>query len=477
MNSRNKLLNIIFEVVRLRGNFAYRLNKHCCAVTVDKCYSFIGYLICEGYTCGCGYTRAEFTPSGDTTAAQEAAGAVTEPDPTPSYVTSVSLLEPDVYTSYDLGYTFYHSSGVVMFDDSFPDLPFNGGTASVADYNDVVVDYDLEAKTVPSSLLEQEGWREQVKVVLHVRALGSTKAWRVGLILEDFDMDYVESVDEYKSLDSYNNPHGELPLWTAGTLQENSLHYDPFAVQYRTQTNHRASIEIGGLQRLNGTGSSSRAGTEVYTYYNDKTSEDHVFNPALKQYADWGGPHEEQYSKAMEELDGYINLNRIQNYGFYNVIPGYVNVSGGLYTYTVVYNMKPRAEMTAEQRQKSLTNMVEAVMRTTSQNFYVINSSYVPTHLKGYEPLDYKTKDGRNYGQVYRQKASGNPNLSPTTTFVSTDGQVWGFKCPTLTRHLWEKMSFDLAYPNYRTWVESDGAVCSNWYLDGVNGDYLSCWW
>ena len=458
---------------------AYTIEDH--TVTGYKyhygaCGNSCPYCMPWGCSCGCGNDNPDFVASGDTTA-ELSAGSTSQVAQAPAGVNTVNLMEPASYSVGDQGYTFYHSNGTVMFDDSFPELPFNGGTASVADYNDVVVDYDVEAKTVSDALLEEEGWREQVKVVLHVRALGSTKAWRVGMILEDFDMDYVESVEEHKTLDSYNNPHGELPSWTVRTLQENSLHYDPFAIQYRTQTNKRASIEIGGLQRLNGTGSSSRAGSEVYTYVNDKVSVEHVFNPGLKQYAAWGGPHEEQYGETMKSLSGYINLSRIQGYGFYNAIPGYVNVSGGLYTYTVIYNMKNRADMTPEQRQKALTNMLQAVVRTTSQNFFVINQSYVPTHLKGYQPLDYKTKDGRNYGQIYQNTISGNANLSTSTSFVSVDGQVWGFKCPPLTRHLWEKQSFDLAYPHYRTWVESDGAQHSNWYREDVNAEYLSCWW
>ena len=444
--------------------------QYCCG---DGC----PYCMPWGCSCGCGHVNEGFTPSGNTLE-QQSQGTSTQPAQTPSNVTPVVLPEPASYTTTAPleGYTFYHSSGVVMFDDSFPELPYNGGTASMPDYNDVVVDYDVEAKTVPDALLEQEGWREQVKVVLHVRSLGSTKAWRVGMILEDFDMDYVESVEEHKTLDSYNNPHGELPVWTVRTLQENSLHYDPFAVQYRTQTNTRASIEIGGLQRLNQ--SDRGAGFEVYTYYNDKHSSEHVFNPALKQYAAWGGPHEDQYGETMKGLTGYYTLSRIQNYGFYNAIPGYVNVSGGLYTYTVIYNMKPRAQMTAEQRQKALTNMVQAVVRTTSQNFYVVLSDYSPVGLKGYKPLDYKTKDNRNYADVYKKRVAEHPEVFDTsTTFLAKDGQVWAFKCPVLTRHLWEKMPFDLAYTHYREWVSSGGSQHSKWYAEDVNGDYLSCWW
>ena len=41
-------------------------------------------------------------------------------------------------------------------------------------FDDVVIDYDFEARTVADELLETEGWREQVKVVLQLRAVGSS---------------------------------------------------------------------------------------------------------------------------------------------------------------------------------------------------------------------------------------------------------------------------------------------------------------
>ena len=381
----------------------------------------------------------------------------------------VALPEPAEYVTVDDVQTFYHSSGVVMFEDSWPTLT---GGVNDEDFNDVVIDYDVECKTVADESLETEGWREQVKVVMHVRALSGDEPHRVGMILEGFDMHNVAHVTEYKTLDSYGSGHGELPEWTKVTLQENSLHYDPLATEYATTVWDRPAIEIGRIDLYHST--SRGAGTETYLYLHDGTSTEHVMNPALKQYAAWGGAHTEQYS---EEIPADL-LAKSQGSKYYNVIPGYVNVAGGLYTYTVVYEMKPRFEMTQEQRDAVKKNMIDAVVNTTSQNFYIVKSDYTPVGLKGYAPVDFSVKNYSDYSAKYKQKFEANKDhLSADTYYLGSNGEVWGFKCPTLTKHVWNKMSFGKAYPHYLEWIQSNGEAYPDWYVNGVDGKYLTCWW
>ena len=400
-------------------------------------------------------------------------------DYAPADITTVQLPEPASYKTQDGEFTMYHSSGVVMFDDSWPNLPATlGGTGNYDfDFNDVVVDYDIEAVTVDNSRLADEGWREQVKVVLHLRAVGGSDAWRVGMALENFNMDFVESVDEYKTLDSWQNPHGELPSWTESTLQENSLHYDPLSGTQYTGSVERPSIEIGGLQRINGNGY-PQAGTEVYYYVNNGKSTPHVMNPALKGWDQWKDPVEDQYDEVMAAVTVPENLAQIQSRKFYNTIPGYVNQAGGLYTYTVIYKIKPRVDMSPEESRECLQNMVDAVVNTTAQNFFIVTQDWRPIGLKGYLPLDYKTKDNHIYSEEYQKKIDGKDILDPSVPYVSKTGQVWAFKCPTLTRHIWEKQSFAKAYPLYEGWVTSGGTQNANWYkLENANVSYLSCEW
>ena len=64
-----------------------------------------------------------------------------------------------------------------------------------------------------------------------------------------------------------------------------------------------------------------------------------------------------------------------------------------------------------------------------------------------------------------------------TTTYKAKNGMVWGFKCPTLTRHTWELMPFAVAYPHYEEWVKSNGQSHKDWYKSDVNTTALVCEW
>lgn len=462
---------------------AYNVEDH---IAVSYKYNYCGgncgncpYCMPWGCSCPCGSVNNAFQPNGNLVDAEVAGGATTETPEVPEDIVPVKLQEPAPYVTTDEDYTMYHSSGVVMFDDSWPNLPATlGGTGNYDfDFNDVVVDYDIEALTVADAQLKSQGWREQVKVVLHLRAVGGSDAWRVGMALENFNMDYVESVKEFKTLDSWQNVHGELPSWTERTLQENSLHYDPLSGTQYTGRVERPSIEIGGLQRINGNGYKG-AGSEVYYYIKDGQSTPHVMNPALKEWDQWQDPRTEQYDEVMAAVTVPENLAKIQARKFYNTIPGYVNQTGGLYTYTVIYKTKDRSKMTPEQSQKCLANMIDAVVNTTAQNFFIVTQDWRPIGLKGYLPLDYKTKDNHIYSEEYQKKIDGKDILDPSVPYVSKTGQVWAFKCPTLTRHIWEKQSFAKAYPLYEGWVTSGGTQNANWYkLENANVSYLSCGW
>ena len=514
----------------LRYKFAYSGTGNGAAYFLDEAYTIEDYVVtgvkynycggCEncalcmpwGCSCGCAHANnPAFVPSGDTTSNSGNDTVVIGDDPTPingggnedepvvsvdehgtiivdydnSNINVVTLPEPASYVTKSGDQTFYHSSGVVMFDDSWPQMPLRdeGAGAYDYDYNDVVVDYDVEAKTVADNILESEGWREQVKVVLHLRALGGTLGWRVGMVLENFNTDYVASVDEYMTLDSYQNTHGELPAWASATaFTENSIHYDQFAkqAQFRNGNNLRPAIEIGQLQAFNGSKWDSAAGKDTYFYINGEHSAEHVFNPGLKLYDAWGGVHTEQYSEGLADKCRYPNtLEKILGMSYYNTIPGYVNVAGGLYTYTVIYNMKPRADMDPVQREIVKQNMIDAVVNTTAQNFFIVKQDNSAVGLKGYAPLDYPVKGINSYKAKYDELTAANADhLNTANYYEASDGTVWAFKCPTLTKHVWEKLYFGKAYPNYEAWVRSNGAEHQDWYKDAdVDGDLHTCWW
>ncbi len=464
---------------------AYEINDY--VVTGEK-YNYCGgcgncpYCMPWGCSCGCNSTNPDFVGNGDLTGGSQSQVPVT----TPEDVVVVNLPEPAPYVTSDQEQTFYHSSGVVMFEDSWPSTDRNG--AYDTDFDDVIIDYDIETKTVADELLESEGWREEVKVVMHVRAVGSNKPERVGVILEGFDQSNVDYIDVYKTLDSWQNAHGELPSWTVNTLQANSLHYEVDPT--------RPLAEIGAIFRYRDAGSG--AGTETYIYTNNDVSAEHVFNPALKQYEAWGGAHESQYSPELASLYTYpLSLASVQGQTYYNSIPGYINVAGGLYTYTIIYHMKARADMDPIERDAVKQNMIETVTNTTNQNFYIIakngrieingtmRDNYVPVHLKGYRPADFAVK-GFGSGYTYKDildanvaadVAKGADAVLGSDPYVSKEGYVWAFKCPTLTKHVWNKQYFSDAYPHYEEWVLSNGTNHSDWYEEDVDGRRLVCWW
>ena len=371
----------------------------------------------------------------------------------PQAQTSVTIEEPAPYTTEDGGMSFYHSSGVVMFDDSWPGAP-SETTGFIADYNDVVVDYDFEARIASDDMLAEEGWREQLKVVLHIRAVGGDRPNRVGLIMENFDTRYIDlnDIELHKSLDSYMNPHGELPSSFERRIGQNCIHDESNPT--------RPWIEIGGLHRLNQNLSEANLSCEEYTYTNydengNLVSTKHVFNPS---FGYWSAPDQSQYDPEIKR--------KAQHY--YNAIPGYVNVHGGLITITVIYHKLPRAEMSPEESEAAKQNMIDAVMNTTNQNFYIMIMDYSEIGLKGYQPRD-------SFKSKYNSVVAGSSYLTDSNYYTGSDGQVWGIKAPVMTRHLWEKYPLSQAYPQFKDWIAGDAAA-SGWYLN-YDSKYLCCEW
>ena len=477
------MLDDAYEIV---DHVATKVKYNYCGPGCGNCQ----YCMPWGCSCGCGgwdnngkpilNPNPDFVPNGNQLEQAQSEGASTDVPVIPENVIEVPLPEPAGYVTTDGDYTNYHSSGVVMFDDKWPNMPGYAEDGSYdVDYNDVVVDYDIEAVTVSDALLATEGWREQVKVVLHVRALGGKDIWRVGVALENFNTDYVQSISDHKTLDSWQNPHGTLPGWATNILfTENSIHYDAVSGSVFSGSTTRPSIEIGQLQAFNGERRDG-AGWMTYQHKDDHGNvTEHVMNPALKQYASWKEPHTNQYTADLAEKANPA-LNVIQAKTFYNTIPGYVNVDGGLYTFTVIYHMKNRATMDANDREAAKQNMIDAVMNTTAQNFFAVKRDFAPIGLKGYQPLDYKTKDNHIYANEYQKFFQKNAaNLDSNTTYVSKDGRVWAFKAPVKTRHLWEMQAFAKGYPNFDKWAKSDGTEAVDWYKDDtVNYTFLSCEW
>lgn len=413
-----------------------------------------------GCSCGCGKTNSAFVGNGDQTGSGSSAASA--PSLVPAEVVVVALPEPAPYVTSDQEQTFYHSSGVVMFEDSWPQV--NQGGVYDTDFDDVVIDYDFEAKTVADDLLESEGYREQVKVVLHLRCVGSGNPYRVGVKMEGFDQQYVESIEEHYTLDSWQNPHGNLPAFTVTTLQNMSNHYESDPLN--------PVVEIAHIHTMNQQRAGLGADAE-YDYINGDFTNHTVFNLTYGFK-----PHDaSQYDPALPTADLPYAWNKLQQQKYYNCIPGYINVAGGLFTYTVIYHMKPRFNMTPEERELAKQNMINAVINTTKQNFYIIaDGNFTPVGLKGYDPVLLHAQSNSSYNAKLQQGIAAGV-ITADNPYGGTNGAVWGFKCPTLTRHIWNKMYFSQAYPHYEAWVTSGGTQYPDWYEKDINDMFLVCWW
>ena len=87
-------------------------------------------------------------------------------------------------------FQYYYNSGVIMVEDMWPDF-----AASDADFNDLVVEYDLKTvECTTPGLRAGHGYKEGLVVTLDIRGVGSGLTRKAGLQL-DFDTSLIESVE------------------------------------------------------------------------------------------------------------------------------------------------------------------------------------------------------------------------------------------------------------------------------------------
>lgn len=339
------------------------------------------------------------------------------------YATTINIETPDDavknYVTNKDGFTNYHSSGVVMFEDTWPSksntdtvgLGINGASR-FGDMNDFVVEYDLEA-TVNDAANPSQAWKEDLKVVMHVRAMGGQYTQQFGLLLEGLDKQYVDADNVEILVGMSSGAEAKDPL-TATVEWQGS---NPI-------------IYINDLQKLVNQTSANK---------ND------------------------------------INISRVINrsnyvYNVYN--DAKLNVGRGLFTVTVTFRGKERSTVTAEERNAQIENFKNAVINTHSQNFFIRtkgskNNNIYETHLAGYQPTEYFAG---NYELYSTYAAEGNRVAkNPDVTYQASEDEgnyVWGIKVPTITRHATEGTAFTTAYPQYLNWITSGKASeYAEWYL------------
>lgn len=314
----------------------------------------------------------------------------------PEYATPAYVTQND-------GFTSYHSSGVVMFEDTWPsksntDGKDKEGGLFFGDYNDLVVDYDLETNVKGDPKVDIESaelWRD-LKVVLHFRAMGGSYARAFGLKLENLKKEFVRDEEPAIAWSMSNHEEIEAPL--------------DAKVEWEGEY---PVIKVSGLEKLSDGGFMSSKGLKV------------------------------------------------SNTKFYNTVNDEnFNNGKGLFTVTVTFRGNPDAD-----NDKAIKHFRDAVMDTRMQNFFLCteqNSKNYEIHLPGYEPTGFYT----TYDADKNDEAAGDAVPKDNSVkYRAADGNVWAFKTPVLTRHITEQQNFGIAYPKYQDWLETGKEEYALWYL------------
>lgn len=91
----------------------------------------------------------------------------------------------------DAGFTFLHNTGVVMFEDEWPEI------ARDNDYNDVVMEYDLKVTECNDDKLfvAGQGYKEGLLLTMDIRAIGGLISTQVGVVLKGLDKKFIKTID------------------------------------------------------------------------------------------------------------------------------------------------------------------------------------------------------------------------------------------------------------------------------------------
>lgn len=341
---------------------------------------------------------------------------ITKPeDAIPAYVTEHKDDE-------GIQFTAYHSSGTVMFEDTWPSKSNTDGNGQdgglfFGDYNDLVVDYDLETNIkgslddIKNNIESVEMWRD-LKVTLHFRAKGGAYVHTFGLKLENLLKEFVR--DETPAMYWSMSNHESIPDDAK----------QPFPVEVKWDSDNHPVILVKELDKLRDKEFMSFYGLNVSTY---GTGTDNLF---------------------------YNSVNDAD-----------LNVGKGLFTLTVTFRENLEAD-----HDKVVKHFRDAVADTRQQNFFIITKQAdkeYEIHLAGYEPTGFYT----GYEADKKDKAAGVVvEKDGSTTYRAIDGNVWAFKTPVLTRHTTEKQSFATAYPHYVQWITTGNENYALWYLtDNAN--------
>ena len=315
----------------------------------------------------------------------------------------------------DAGFTFYHNTGVAMFEDNWPNMP----TSSIdADYNDVVLEYDFKVtECTDDSQLANHGYKEGLLITLDIRAIGGRYPNKVGVVLGQLDTKYTKDITARILLKGGQGKEKELAKGTK-SAQINGF-------SFNKQSNCYAAVNVD-----------TDHGSPVITFDGLATIRDN--------------------KNFFQTVDGYISTGDTENP--YYMVRAEIKISGAASVSTL--SKAERAEILKAYR--------DFITDTYRQNFFITtnNGKYKEIHMKGYKPtFGYTT---------YEADAAG--FTMEGATYCSPSGYVWALKVPVGTKHAYERISFAEAYPKFENWKNTNGRDDQDWYKHPVEGKVVKYW-
>lgn len=343
----------------------------------------------------------------------------------------LSLPEDAVKTTdeKDAGYLFYHSTGVAMFEDGWPEQ----STWYDKDFNDVVFEYDIKVtECQDEEQMAKQGSKEELLLTLDVRAVGGTFPTKLGVILENLDNKYVDRITAKLLLKGGQGTMSDLDA--------------------------SKNVELS-------TEPSVTVNVPSWRWSDDAADAPNRFAKLVVDTEPTEG--------TVITLDGLSSLKNNNN-DLFQTTPGAIRE--GLPMLRAEVRLIGKDNLEGADRTAQLKAFRELILNTQRQNFFIYTHDGREIHMRGYQPTSAYAAAYAN--DVASVSGKGNEAINEAIPYCNKNGFVWGVKVPAGTKHAQENkdISFEDAYPKFSGWAKNNGTVNKNWYLEPDGDKVVKAW-
>lgn len=322
-------------------------------------------------------------------------------------------------------YLFYHSTGVAMFEDGWP----KESTWYDEDFNDVVFEYDIKVSECQNEeLMEIQGSKEELLLTLDVRAVGGQIPTQLGVVLENLKSEYVDRITAKLSLKGGQGTERLLKQVQLSTESEVSIE----ARDWRWDQDDADKKRYAGLS----VNTTPEEGTVI-------------------------------------KLDGLSGLHSDLLDGtpraYFQTTKGAIRE--GLPMLRAEVRLIGKDGLKGQDRENQLKAFRDLILDTQRQNFFIVVNGGKEIHMRGYKPTSAYADYAKDAATM-----SGNEAINENIPYCNMNGFVWGIKVPVGTRHAYEKVAFETAYPKFKDWAKNNGASYKNWYEDFEPEETVKYW-